>query len=329
MSEFDITVDHDRLRRLQDGAVVATGFPAIFQVTGPGALQCLQGLLTSDLVRPGEHSLVYGALLTPKGMVVVDYWVLRQAQELMLIAPIRGRDPSLELFAHRLPPRLAKVTDLTGQYGVAWLLGSQAITVLDRAMLGGLPDGFGRTSTGGSAAGALILARAPEAAPFAALVVGLADAVAAAVASLVGAGATLGNDIDVEVARILAGWPGLGAEIDEKTLPQEIRYDEIGGVSYTKGCYTGQETVARLHFRGHPNRELRGLLWQGATPLDGRVIDYDGREAGTVRSTLTLPDRVVGLAKIRREVPVGLNVLAGGRMAEVVGLPFTTEQLVG
>ena len=56
----------------------------------------------------------------------------------------------------------------------------------------------------------------------------------------------------------------LGHEIVEKTLVQEVRYDEIGGVSYTKGCYTGQETVARLHFRGHTNRELRGLRWMSA-----------------------------------------------------------------
>ena len=83
---------------------------------------------------------------------------------------------------------------------------------------------------------------------------------------LVAAGARPGDEGDHHAARILAGWPALGAEIDERTLPQEVRYDEIGGVSYTKGCYTGQETVARLHFRGHPNRELRGLWWRSDEP---------------------------------------------------------------
>ncbi len=56
--------------------------PAAFSVTGMGALQCLQGLLTNDLVKPGDHSLVYGALLTPKGMIVVDFWVLRRPQRI-------------------------------------------------------------------------------------------------------------------------------------------------------------------------------------------------------------------------------------------------------
>ncbi len=118
-------------------------------------------------------------------------------------------------------------------------------------------------------------------------------------------------------------------EIDEKTLPQEVRYDEIGGVSYTKGCYTGQETVARLHFRGHTNRELRGLRWQGTQPLAGRGVVYGEKDVGAVRSTLTLEDRRLGLGIIRREVEPGRTVLAGGAEAKVVSLPFGAEELDG
>src|SRR5207249_5984059 len=73
------------------------------------------------------------------------------------------------------------------------------------------------------------------------------------------AGALGTNAAALELARVLAGWPGLSSEVDEKTIPQEVRFDEIGGVSYTKGCYTGQETVSRLHFRGHANRQVRGI----------------------------------------------------------------------
>src|SRR5207253_1404740 len=72
---------------------------------------------------------------------------------------------------------------------------------------------------------------------------------------LAAAGAVEADPAMLELARILAGWPRLGAEVDEKTIPQEVRFDEIGGVSYTKGCYTGQETVARLHFRGRAGRD--------------------------------------------------------------------------
>ncbi|MBP9200424.1 MAG: hypothetical protein KBF47_10475, partial [Gemmatimonadales bacterium] len=131
-----------------------------------------------------------------------------------------------------------------------------------------------------------------------------------------------------EAARVLAGWPLLGAEIQDKTLPQEVRYDEIGGVSYTKGCYTGQETVARLHFRGHANRELRGLVWDG-TPLleDALVRGVDGKEVGQVSSVLDLDAMSLGLAVIRREVTPGATITAGNRAARVVALPFDLSRL--
>jgi tRNA-modifying protein YgfZ len=153
--------------------------------------------------------------------------------------------------------------------------------------------------------------------------------VEALAARLQAACAVPGDERDLEVARVLGGWPALGVEIDERTLPQEVRYDEIGGVSYTKGCYTGQETVARLHFRGHTNRELRGLHWTSVEPLDGRSVTTDQKEVGTVRSTLALEDRMLGLAIVRREITPGDVVLAGGRRAKVVGLPFGAEDLDG
>ena len=87
MSEFDLTLERERLAEVRHGAVLVTSEPAVFRVQGPGALTCLQGLLTNDLVKPGDNSLVYGALLTPKGALVVDYWVLRQADALTLVAP--------------------------------------------------------------------------------------------------------------------------------------------------------------------------------------------------------------------------------------------------
>ncbi|MBA3556016.1 MAG: hypothetical protein H0W29_14815 [Gemmatimonadales bacterium] len=160
-----------------------------------------------------------------------------------------------------------------------------------------------------------------------ALLVGSTAAVESAAARLETAGARVGTETDLHALRILAGWPALGIEIDERTLPQEVRYDEIGGVSYTKGCYTGQETVARIHFRGHTNRELRGVYWDGNGALEGRAVTAGGREVGTVRSTLTLEDRALGLAVIRREVSPGDEVVAGGRRALVVALPFAGHEV--
>ncbi len=327
MSEFDISLPTERVRRLQSAAVVTVSTPAVFRITGAGALQCLQGLLTNDVVTPGDRSLIYGALLTPKGMIVVDYWVIRGWNELLLLGDPRGHDTSVELFARSLPPRLAQVADLTNTVSVVHLFGTRTVPVLTASGLGAIPQATGQATEGTTPAGTVRIALAPEQAPFRALIAGETPAVELAVDLLLAHGAQRGGDTDAEAARILAGWPALGAEIDEKTLPQEVRYDEIGGVSYTKGCYTGQETVARLHFRGHTNRELRGLVWLGAEPLDGRAVVTADREVGTIRSTLTTGDRILGLAPIRREIPAGETVRAGGREATVTFLPFEAGDL--
>src|SRR5687768_8857529 len=148
MSEFDLTLDRDRFAEVRHGAVVVTTEPSVFRVQGPGALTCLQGLLTNDLVKPGDDSLVYGALLTPKGALVVDYWVIRQADGLTLIAPRSGHEASLELFRRQLPPRLARVTDLTGHARVAWLIGAHAFQTLAESGIG-MPESSGRVASVG------------------------------------------------------------------------------------------------------------------------------------------------------------------------------------
>jgi folate-binding protein YgfZ len=326
MPTTSLQIARDRLDRLRRGAVVVPDSPALFEISGSGALQCMQGLLTNDLVKPGDHSLVYGALLTPKGMIVVDEWVVRRPGSLLLIGPASGRGVALEIFRRQLPPRLAQVMDQTGEMAVAWLHGDQALGTLRFSGLGPVPEAPARVVEGGDEQAPLLIARAPLGAPFVALLAGGSEVVARAIGAFERAGGTRGDALDHEAARIFAGWPALGHEIDEKTLPQEVRFDEIEGVSYTKGCYTGQETVARLHFRGHANRELRGLRWDGdEAPTHVGIAGPDGRDVGTIRSTIMLPDCVLGLGMIRREVGPGDLVTAGGLQAEIVSLPFETH----
>ncbi|HEX2637616.1 MAG TPA: hypothetical protein VHL81_10825 [Gemmatimonadales bacterium] len=328
MPELDLRLDRARLDRIRHGAIVVPTTPAVVRVSGPGALTCLQGLLTNDLEKPGDGSLVYGALLTPKGMILADAWVLRQGDTFTLLIPAAGHLAAIGIFTRALPPRLARATDLTGQATVAWLVGAQGFQVLAKSGVGA-PESAGRVASIGGELSPVALALAPESAPFAALAVGLTPAIEPVVARLLAAGAVLGDETDLHVCRVLCGWPALGVEIDERTLPQEVRYDEIGGVSYTKGCYTGQETVARVHFRGHTNRELRGLRWGDAEPLDDRAVRAGEKEVGSVRSTLAVEDRMLGLGVLRREVEPGETVVAGGRRATVVPLPFGSDEVDG
>jgi len=114
-----------------------------------------------------------------------------------------------------------------------------------------------------------------------------------------------------ERARIEAGIPRMGADIDERTIPQEAGL-ERDAVSFTKGCFVGQELVCRIDTRGHVNRLLRRL--RAAGPLEAGVeVSYDGKVVGVVTSAVA----EVALAMLRREVEPGAEVHAGG-MAAVV-----------
>ena len=315
MATIDLTPS--RLAALRTGSVVVREGPTVFEVAGPGALACLQGLLTNDLAGPGERSLVYGALLTPKGMIIVDAWVLRLADRFVMVADRAGRAPATGLFRRSLPPRLALVTDRTDAWEVLWVIGPRTETVAKAAgVLGHLAPGCVMEDD-------VLVARPKQGvAPFQLLILGEPSELAGVEERLLKAGATAGARDDLDASRILSGWPTLGREIDERTLPQEARFEELDGVSYTKGCYTGQETVARVHFRGHPNRLLRGLSMAGPGPVPDLPIQAGGRDVGVIRSAISLPDRVLALSAIRREVAPGDRVTVGDRTATVVPLPF-------
>lgn len=308
------------LRQLREGATAVPYAPAIFRVEGPGAVSCLQGLLTNDVETPGPDAITYHAVLTPKGMIVFDLWALRDSAGFTLLVERQARQAALAIFAKTLPPRLARLTDHTESWTVLRLFGAGLAEHCAAAGLGALPQA-GRLAPREYHDDRVTVA-APAESWFQGLVTGPTAAVARAAEALGTAGVANGEERVATAARILAGWPALGAEIGDKTLPQEVRFDEIGGVSYTKGCYLGQETVARVHFRGHPNRHLRGLIWRERGPFVGAAVEADGREVGAIGSLLELPDRRLGLAVLRREVTPGDEVTAGGRAATVAALPF-------
>ena len=171
MPELDLTLDPGRLDAIRHGTVVVVDRPAVFRITGSGALGCLQGLFTNDLESVGDGSLSYGAMLTPKGMIVVDAWVVRVPGALTLIAPAGGREATLQIFQRSLPPRLAKAEDQTGETVVAWVLGERGLAATSRSAIGG-PDTAGRAAQVQTGPGPLLVAAGTEVAPFAALIVG-------------------------------------------------------------------------------------------------------------------------------------------------------------
>lgn len=328
--------------RLRAGAIVARADVATIDLTGAGqnAVTCFQGLLTNDIEKPGDGAFVFGALLTPKGMVVVDGWAARLGSRVRFTIPADGRERTLALLQRSIPPRLARFADRTDAAVLRVAGGSgHAVAIIGAAGLPvpPVPSHVVEGSLGGIP---VEVARTSELAPFVLQITVAPADVDAIQTRLIAAGA-YGTSADaLELARILAGWPRLDSEVDEKTIPQEVRFDEIGGVSYTKGCYTGQETVSRLHFRGHANRHLRGLLFDAdppAAPATGwSAVTHEDSDVGRVTSIAWLPDgggsvlgagRWIGLAILRREVPVGATVRAAGREARVVDLPFDAPRV--
>ena len=126
-----------------------------------------------------------------------------------------------------------------------------------------------------------------------------------------------------EVLRVESGRPRYGIDLDDTTIPQEAGLNERA-VSFSKGCYVGQETVARLHYRGKPNRSLRGLRLS-APVASGTPLLLGEREVGRVGSSVVSPRHgAIALALVRREAAPGATVSVGeaGLPAEVVELPF-------
>jgi folate-binding protein YgfZ len=131
------------------------------------------------------------------------------------------------------------------------------------------------------------------------------------------------TDETAEILRIESGRPRLGFELGDDVIPQEADINERA-ISFTKGCYVGQETVARLYYKGKPNRHLRGLRL--SEPAErGAVIHGADRELGRISSTCISPTfGPIALALVRREAGPGSSVKVGDAetVAEVVELPF-------
>jgi folate-binding protein YgfZ len=131
-----------------------------------------------------------------------------------------------------------------------------------------------------------------------------------------------GSEQDWEVARIEAGVPQFGHEFDADSMPAEAGLEERA-ISFTKGCYPGQEPVARLHYRGHANRGVRGVRFDGGPAAQGTPVEVGGAQVGRVTSAIESPRfGPIGLAVLRREVADGARGDAGGTALTVVVLPF-------
>jgi tRNA-modifying protein YgfZ len=280
-------------------------------LTGAEAAEFLQGQLTNDIESLAPGSGCYAALLTHKGKLLADMRVLRGEDWIWLdteAAALPALAKNVRMYSIG---RDVQARDVSSERAILSLIGPAARDALDVA-----PPEAEHSFVEG------------EHGLYVATDLGV-DVICAA-ADADGLRAALGVDEvspeAAEVLRVESGRPRLGVDMDGDTIPQEADLNERA-VSFTKGCYVGQETVARLHYKGKPNRHLRGLRLSGPA-ASGDPIVLGDREVGRIGSVAESPRLgPIALAIVRREASPGDTVLVGeaAAPAELVELPFAAD----
>jgi folate-binding protein YgfZ len=287
------------------------------RISGPKAAELVTGMVTNDVsaIKPGEGQ--YAAALTPKGKIVADLRIFAFEDSLLIDTPAAAAPGWKEMVRKYVNPRLAPYHDVTSEIADVGVFGRGARSAVARATdaderdLGALAI-YSHVARP-FAAGTVIIARVPEMDMDGyEILVPVSDAPALK-ARLQSIGISAGTRETWEIARIESGRPEWGVDMDDSTLPQEANFDELGAISYTKGCYIGQETVARVHFRGHVNRFLRRLRFvtRPAPPKGAELVDETGKVIGDIRSSALSPRYGgVALGMVRREVQPGTTLQA-------------------
>ena len=312
------------------------------QFTGPKAAESLTGLVTNDVLSLRGGDGQYAGALTPKGRVIADVRILAIADgdgtvsSLLVDTNAAAGVGFSAMIRKYVNPRLAKYTDVTATTACLTLAGSDALALLhrcgaDATVLDDLRVGPSFTHRVTALREiAVRIARIPDLGDVDAFDLLCDRAQRDALRSaLVTVGAEGADDVEWHRRRVVAGRPEWGVDMDESTLAQEANMDALQAISYRKGCYTGQETVARVHFRGHVNRTLRRVRFSDIDLPDvGTALSDDASAAvGDARSTAIGDDgQPVGIAMLRREVGDGARLIwtgADGRRHAlvVVGAP--------
>src|SRR5919107_4804562 len=288
-------------------------------LTGDQAAEMLNGQVSNDVEALAPATGCYAALLTNKGKMLGDLRVLNTGDELLLITERTALQALFDQIRRGAIGWQAELHKRTLQQGLLSVIGPRAREVTGAT---GLPAAE-HANRPGEIGGAPVRLVATD---LGVDVMCAAEDTARVRAALLAAGAVAVDEAAAEIVRVESGRPRYGIDTDETTIPQEAGLNDRA-VSFTKGCYVGQETVARLHWRGKPNRHLRGLRLSAPAPT-GTPLRLGEREVGRLGSVAESPALgPIALGIVRREAAVGdaLAVGDGPVTAEVVELPFTTS----
>jgi folate-binding protein YgfZ len=308
-------------RELREGAgLLERSERSLLEVQGPDAAEFLQGQVTNEVVGLAAGQGCYAALLNPKGRIVADMRILCCAapERFLLDTEATAHEAVLRDLRMYKIGRKVEVGDPSLERALVSLIGPRSDDVVETA-IGARPgsEEHSLVESGGTVA-----VRTNAGID---LIAGQ-DTAADLWERLLAAGAHPVSLDAAEIVRIESGRPRHGADMSEDNLPAEAGIVERA-VSFTKGCYVGQEPVARMHYKGHPNRHLRGLRLSESAAAGAAVV-ASGKEVGRVTSAALSPALgPIALALVRREVAPGdeVSIGEGGAAATVVELPFASS----
>jgi folate-binding protein YgfZ len=337
----DVGQEHSAL--VKTAAVLDLSFRSRLCVVGKDRVRFLHGQVTNDInsLRPGSGC--YAALVTAKGRLQSDLNIYNLGEEVLL-----DFEPGLSMSVfQRLEKYIVaddvQVVGVEPLYGLLSLQGPLAEKVIGASSL--FPDvpvnPFSVTELKDDRLGQVYLMNQPRLRTKGFDLFVPNHSLRAFADRLIAAARSFGGGVSgwqaLEVARIEAGVPRFGIDMDETNFPQESGI-EADAVSYSKGCYIGQEILNRLHTMGHVNRELRGLRLDGQTqnlPVKGDKLFFRDQEVGYITSAAASPvlKANVALAYVRRDLKEPGTVLlartkAGEVSAVLVRLPFRDLSLI-
>jgi folate-binding protein YgfZ len=305
-------------------------------VSGPDRASYLHGLLTNDIASLTAGHGCYAAYLTAQGRMIADLYVYELGDVILLTTTGAVKDTILTKLDQFIFSENVQLGDVTASYTQVAVVGPRAAHVLSTVLSGVSPDALrglpehGNLRTEWNTELTIVTAVTDTGEPGFDVFVEQKNR-EALIAAIGAAGAESIDAATVEAIRIEAGVPLFGRDMDEETIPLEAGI-ESRAISFTKGCYVGQEVIVRVLHRGHGRiaRKLVGISFSGAAaPATRAAIRAGDRDIGQITSSTFSPglQRPIALGYVHRDfVEPGTAISVDGEAGEVTALPFVPHQ---
>lgn len=298
----------------------------IIEVTGPDRVQILQSFTTNDVKRlaPGQGCEAF--VTSPQGKTLGHVFIFCEADKHVLDTTPDQTRALIDHFSRYIITEDASFTDKTAEFTDVLVAGPQASALLSSLTGGLMPTNLLEHRVASIGGQVVVIRRVEYAGPQSYFLQIATPRAPDLIAALHQAGATACDHTAAESARLEAGFPLFALDITADNLPQEVGRD-AQAISFTKGCYLGQETVARIDAIGHVNRLLIGVQFppnSGLLPAGMEVL-ANGQAVGHVTSSAWSPrlQAPLALAYVRRnQAKAGIELASATGAAVVVSLPL-------